>query len=335
MPKKSGNLQNIVLNIEKSRKSITDSIKTITSITESAEKSISQFSNILLPDLSPLSRLDISDSILKLKSSLMQPMQSVVSMNQGISNLISEALSSFNNQWMKQFADFGKRIEKILFDLDVQSAEIAPKLQKANLWISPNMSFELIHETITLCKNSESTSQDIHSLYIDHYSKNEYDLLKSTVDSWKINPFFSDRFGVINDALEAHIAHKYSLSIPALLLTIEGIVNEITGKHAGHPSKRLKEAVGEKSPEFLSAASKEVFLNLLDEIGFFGNIEADYFTSRKYSKYLVSKGINEEECLNRHAIFHGVQKKYASEINSLKAFLILDMLSDLEKSTEI
>jgi len=93
--------------------------------------------------------------------------------------------------------------------------------------------------------------------------------------------------------------------------------------------------VGEKSPEFLSAASKEVFLNLLDEIGFFGNIEAEYFTSKKYSKYLASKGIKEEECLNRHAIFHGVQKKYASEINSLKTFLILDMLSDLEKNNEI
>lgn len=288
-----------------------------------------------LPDLSPLESLKkTKEALAKISHALLESTQFTVPITQHVIELLSECLNSIQNQWFQQFAELGKSLERFFSYFEIQAEEIAPKLQEAGLWISPNMSYGLISETIVLCKNPDSTPQELHKLFIDHYSRNEYALIIGTVNIWKTNPDFIERMEVVADALDAHINHKFTLSIPALLPVIEGVATDISGKSAGHPAKRIKEVIGDHCSEVLHAASRDVLLNLLDEIGFFEPIKSTFFSSEKYSEFLVVNGIEEEECLNRHAILHGVQKKYASEINSLKAFLILDMLSDLERSTE-
>lgn len=46
-----------------------------------------------------------------------------------------------------------------------------------------------------------------------------------------------------------------------------------------------------------------------------------------FDEWLERKGWQSPEALHRHAIHHGVQVDYASEENSLRAFLLLDALA--------
>lgn len=46
----------------------------------------------------------------------------------------------------------------------------------------------------------------------------------------------------------------------------------------------------------------------------------------KYPEWLKLHNLEAHQILQRHAILHGVQKDYASKENSLRAFLLMDVL---------
>lgn len=326
---------NLVIKIEESHKPLLSSLQTINSITKNALELNFIALKIPLPNLSPLGSIAIPNSLVTSLANLYPNLiTSITPQLNEFSKSLGQMLKSINQGWLKDFAVLGQKLEQIFIELETQTEEVAPMLQKANLWISPYMSFSFIKQIIFLCKNPETKPNDVILLYVGFYSQDNYLILKEMVESWYKNSYFKPRLEIIKDALDAHIAHKYSLSIPTLLPIVEGIATDISGKRAGSPKKRIKEVIGNQYGEVFAAASKDVFLNLLDEIGFFGNIQPDQFTSSKYSILLNEKGVIENECLNRNAILHGVQLNYASEINSLKVFLILDMLSSLDENPD-
>jgi hypothetical protein len=131
---------------------------------------------------------------------------------------------------------------------------------------------------------------------------------------------------VVEDALEAHINGKYTLSVPALLPLIEGVASSILATSAGKPSRIVNDAISNWHTEFLHQASKEILLNLVTSPMLYGSVPPEYFTPEKFAKWLASEGLTESQSLNRHSILHGVQINYASKENSLRAFLLLDVL---------
>lgn len=304
-------------------------------ITNEIEKLLENSQKFYLPDLSTVNQLlgQQLDNSIKI-SSLFDFTKLDYHLSDSINLEFINLFQKIQLEWVGRISVIGDQVQKKFIKLEADTEEIAPVLQKSGLWLSPSMSFDFYRKIIALAKKPSISKGDVEKQYLDYFCWNDCEFLRQIVEGWRKKRFFKDRMEIIDDALEAHINKKYTLSIPTLLPLIEGIASSLSGKAAGHPKQIIKKAIGDSYPDYLTAASEVIFLDLLETIGLFGYINNQFFSPGKYSTYLIENGIQEKSCLNRHAIMHGVQLNYASEINSLKVFLILDMLSILDKRTD-
>lgn len=219
--------------------------------------------------------------------------------------------------------------ESITDAVERHSEVVLPLLRKAKLWYFQSMPIEIARDLRQLAEQEiEITVEKIEQVFIDYYSADNYEILKGMVLSWFDSPFFDKRKVIIEDALGAHMSGKFTLSIPALLPQVEGILSSKTNRTAGGVGWLLKDAV-----EHGSLGELNVFDTLEDDLLialatdpflFKGHI-GEFFSPEKYAEWVMSQGF-ESIPLNRDAILHGVQINYATEINSLRVFFLLDSL---------
>lgn len=156
-----------------------------------------------------------------------------------------------------------------------------------------------------------------------YYHKDNFNVMKDMVKSWEETPSFHYRMPIIYDALEAHCQEKYTLSIPALLPQIEGLLtefaldNEIKIKY-GKPNAISKQVLQTQNQDVISEAMSSITLEYCNYL----------YTYNKFEKEL-KKGHNNRK-VTRNTILHGISTNYATPSLSLKLFLSLDYLSGLE-----
>lgn len=141
------------------------------------------------------------------------------------------------------------------------------------------------------------------------------DVKKSAMKRWQ------ERAEILADAFDAHIAGKYTLSVPVLLAQADGISADLLGAylftdHKGCSIKkaasiaidcRLKERPLAKS--FLGLLLKESGLRL---------------DTNKRDELATSGVIFSP--LNRHGVLHGLDCDYATEANSLRGIALIGFL---------
>jgi hypothetical protein len=59
-----------------------------------------------------------------------------------------------------------------------------------------------------------------------YYQRDNYKYLIEAVQSWESHPLFVPRMHILKDALQAHCRGLYTLSVPALINQIEGVLND-------------------------------------------------------------------------------------------------------------
>lgn len=232
-------------------------------------------------------------------------------------------LSIYADNWKFTTNEF----DSILRSEETYAKSIAPKLEKAGFWLTPSMPLTLWQKLKGL-NMKVTNARQIEKLFIETFEKNNWKLLSEIVSNWFENKIFIQRSQIIIDALDAHKVEKYTLSIPAILPQVEGILSSATGKLAGKLVTLLKDALPNKEEEFLDNISERMLLRLITSPYMFQNPGSN-FSPDKFVKWLTKRGISGENMLNRDAILHGVQINYASKANSLRAFLLLDTLHSL------
>ncbi len=200
---------------------------------------------------------------------------------------------------------------------------------ECGLFLAPSMTPGIV--SIAVEKYEQGKRKAIPAIVEGFYRRNKYEILKHTVAGWNRLEYFSPRMQIFNDALDAHIAGKWTLSIPALLPHIEGIAGEIL-RDSGLPitkdviivrngSKTVPSSVFRSSPTLEASSIRYVLIaSLLDYL------ERILYVSVSFEDpkiRILSK-------LNRHAILHGYNLSYATRLNSLRCFLALDSLSVLK-----
>jgi len=134
---------------------------------------------------------------------------------------------------------------------------------------------------------------------------------------------FTGRAHIIRDAIDAHRAGTYSLSIPVLLAQSDGISNDIIGNclFQGDPLRALENTLA----EFDGFPMSEFSDILLDPL-------------RSKSWFYTCSPRNVLKCgntpANRSEILHGSQLDYASEANSLRAIVLLGYLVGVKSLME-
>jgi hypothetical protein len=225
-------------------------------------------------------------------------------------------LSAFN---LSSLGVFDKLVKLLEYHKD--SAEA---FKSAGWTIAPSMSDELKEKVVIL--HQQNKTRYVSQVILGYYHKNNFEKLRNTVTTWKTNSLFSSRMHIFKAALEAHCNGNYTLSVPALLPQIEGILNEyvkvnnLTAK-LGKIEKVYNAVIGDLEEYPLS--SWAIVNTLLYQF------KTNTFTFTDFEVEFKKSSNNRKT--TRHTVLHGIATNYDKPVNSLKAFVLLDALSSLQK----
>jgi hypothetical protein len=157
----------------------------------------------------------------------------------------------------------------------------------------------------------QNSENEIEEFLKEHVRRLMSEVEKDICKAWPI------RAPLLKDAFEAHKSKKYSLSIPVLLAQVDGICYDSLKSFLFTKPKaktRIKKLLEGKSPTPLS----EAFLALI----------INDTTLMVNTKIIEQKRKSQPHfgTFNRHAILHGIDCKYQTEGNSLRAVALLSYL---------
>ncbi len=141
------------------------------------------------------------------------------------------------------------------------------------------------------------------------------DVKKSAMKRWQ------ERAEILADTFDAHIAGKYTLSVPVLLAQADGISADLLGAYLfiDHKGCSITKAasVAIKS-HFQERPLAKSFLGLLLEAS--GLRISTYERDESATSGLIFSP------LNRHGVLHGLDCDYATEANSLRGIALISFL---------
>lgn len=212
------------------------------------------------------------------------------------------------------------------FDINIENTEIiVPYCKEANLWIPRSAPIGLVSALKDLVDRNEASTENVKKIFLNFYEIGNRKNLREMVDAWKENPYFSERMEIIYDAFEAHKEGKFTLSIPTLLPHVEGISKQILPGISGVKNTVEETISSYDKGYFMVDSEREMFLELIINPYFFGSFN-NVNSPEEYKLLMEEKELDIENSVNRHAILHGFHLDYATKINSLRVFFVLDAL---------
>ena len=196
-----------------------------------------------------------------------------------------------------------------------------------NLWLAPSMSEELVGKIVRLYEDGAG-SGTVHSMVSRYYARENWRRLEEVLERCRNNSLFKSRVKLIEEALQAHREGLYNLSVTGLLVHWEGIAADYVKKH------KLLPTIGGKTRHIILTALNNTPYSIMDVRTFVGvsalmaYVEDSMFASVDFDKEHVR--LQGENRLVGHAVRHGRQVAFGSRMNSLRLFLIIDVMTLLE-----
>jgi hypothetical protein len=206
---------------------------------------------------------------------------------------------------------------------------------RADLWPAPSMPAALLNKIGQL--EPDGDRRPVTLAVWNYYARQNHAALAQAVAGWMNDPEYAARRTTFEAALIGHRQKLYELTIPALLAAVEGIASDFvhggvsTGSapklgKSGQIVKYAIEAAGnagiadQDDAELLHVVLVEAVVQHVQYVSF---ENTDFDT--QYTE------IRKRRTLYRHGTLHGIQINYASAMNSLRCFLLLDALYALRK----
>ena len=261
------------------------------------------------------------------------------------SAFVQAVRSITSSAWVTQFtqmsAQFQTAINRLSLpinrDLFLPLNELTERFGKAssvrgafrhyNLWLAPSMSEELVGKIVHLFE-ANAGSGTVHSMVSRYYARENWCRLEEILERCQNNSLFKSRIKLIEEAFRAHREGLYNLTVTVLLVHLEGIAADYVKKH------KLLPIVGGKTRQIILAALNDTPYSLFDVRTYAGvrsliaYVEDSMYASVDFDKEHVR--LQGENRLMGHAVRHGRQVAFGSRMNSLRMFLIIDVMTLLE-----
>lgn len=208
----------------------------------------------------------------------------------------------------------------------------------ARLWPAPSMPDELVAR---IADHAEAGNLRAVVLTVwNHYSRRNHEHLADAVATWWDDSEFAARQSIIEQALTAHRQKMYALTIPALLAQCEGIAGDFVRSYVAPPGGKTAPSLG-KSGQIVRHAIEAAgsagiidpddadILHMVLIEAVLAHVQTVAFETANFSAEYAR--IRKRRDLNRHGTLHGIQINYATAMNSLRCFLLLDALYALRK----
>ena len=208
-----------------------------------------------------------------------------------------------------------------------ENADTVDAFKSAGWPLAPSMAIELKRRITLLHKNGKT--RYISQVIMGYYRRKNHINLIRCVDAWKENPLFLPRMHILHDALTAHCHGQYTLSTPAAMPQIEGILNDYVHTNnlaakLGKISQVYHAVLGDLGEVSLSTwAITTVLLYQL---------QTNTYTYASFEEELNK--VMSRRKTTRHTILHGITTTYHKPSTSLRVFLLLDAISVLNMTDE-
>ena len=271
--------------------------------------------------------VDISRSIVALNEAVFQRIRSITKDFDNFTRALTANLAVFDitTRFFEQLDIF-----RFIREHAAEEEAAIEAFQDAGWPIAPSMPRTLIRRIVAFHQQGRVryASQSI----LGYYRRNECTRLAETVEHWRDHPLFASRMSIIEDALWAHRQRRYTLSVPALMAQIEGVMSEYVVVNGlpvklGKISQVYEAVVGD--PMDRDVATWAIAETLLYQL------RTNTYLPTPFEDELA-RSIPRRHC-TRHTVLHGIMPGYDRESHSLRAFLLLDALSvlrDLETPEE-
>jgi hypothetical protein len=271
---------------------------------DSIDKSVlEQLTRVAIP---VIPQLDI-EAYSKMFSEIQSHMSARVSQTMALyESAIAQSLGQFREAVAQRNA-LADRAPKTVADLSTLSQQFETAMMDLQ-WPAPmiDMDFALMQDIVTLHDNLPRQEADTR---VGRMLSRIYDAdcLNERLNFWKSYKWIGPRMHILAMALGAHTEGKYELSIPVLVVQIEGIILEGSrfGGWVVHSSEKTKvEEACERDGSFVGRLAKNLFVTAF------------------FQQFTIGQPVVPN--LSRHAILHGVDTDYPTPENSLKLILLLD-----------
>lgn len=248
----------------------------------------------------------------------------------GQRNTLIDTVNKINANFPKlsELTKFSQKVAEIL----KEKKERKKALLESGWWATPSiMQIPATDFSLAFVKYSKGNKRAITDLFISAYQKNNCSYLTHVVENWYGNKYFKPWKKQLSEALKAHKRKEYNTSIPALLLTAEGIAKDFCKANKIVIEKSIQSRGNKK---IMLAINSGIDNDSIDDI--FSILGIDIFfaaiENRIYMKTELIKNTARgfRHYLNRHAILHGESKNYGTLKNSIQSFMLLDILSLLK-----
>lgn len=219
--------------------------------------------------------------------------------------------------------DYLNKLRERINDIEREEEEIKDVLTNSQWLISPALLNLDKSELFDAINNYKINRFSLFHLIKKTFRDRGFSYLKETTKNWFNNDYFLKRKKILTHALMAHMYGYYTLSIPIFLAQAEGIAGDYCQKHRISHKKysgasKIKNSLKRRN-QINNLDHPEILIYLLEEMLF---AHTDVIKS-KYKR-------RANFILNRHSILHGISTNYASEENSYRCILFLDVLAELK-----
>jgi len=175
----------------------------------------------------------------------------------------------------------------------------------------------------------EITPGELTGFITNYANRKRCEQLTKMVSTWDVD-IFRSRKEIFEQALWAHARKKYAVTVPALIVQVEGIIREFVASYdGGFTSWRLEPIMNrfkQKFAQIESAPQKQE----MD----FAEVEAlmNYHNLKTLEKLYAAydpRSHTDPSDVNRNAVSHGLWLSYSTKETSTKLFLLLDMLHSM------
>jgi len=228
----------------------------------------------------------------------------------------------------KQWAEFQKKYK-------IAEEKAVVVLQKYKWFVSPSMPIDFVFEVVQLGQKKGRQDKAINKLFVDYFSKDNWENLEILVSDWGKNNLFKKRLKIINDCIQtlketSNKTNTVNVVLPTLIAQIDGFLTDYLDSK-GIPydcayddfiqNGKVKK-IGRKS-QFKENNFKVLTSNLDD-------LANDIFLNILFQRSQKGKPLKTPFNFNRHKIMHGENIKYGRNDYLVRTFLLLDFLAHLK-----
>lgn len=233
-----------------------------------------------------------------------------------------------------------KAVQNISVDIAKKSRnefflkEIKPILEeKANImfnngwWFVLSLPSDFFEVELGNMKNDEITEELLTKEIVTYFNNDNCKELEAVVKGWDLNVFECNK-EIFQDALWAHKEGKFTLTVPALTIQVEGVIRSYLDHVSKYSFKKYHKELKRKYSECISED---------DGMSSFIELQNSIFLKETLNNFFKSfdPSAKEFDDIYRNPMCHGQYLNYYSVGMSTKLFLFLDMihiiLEDLER----